>query len=121
MNIENTLRRFRLIADLDNIEAEKWSDLVIESREYLESIVIKDEIFELDEKRLDNAAAVYAYYRYVCYTASNESSFTAGDLKVSFNSKKISSAKEMWEREFNCIRDIVDDNNSAFLFKRVVY
>ncbi len=119
MNIENTLRRFRLIADLDNNEAENWTDLVIEAREYLESIIIKDEIFELDEKRLDNAAAVYAYYKYVCYTVDNESSFTAGDLKIVFNDKKLSSAKEMWERELNSISDIVDGNSSSFIFKRV--
>ncbi len=121
MNIENTLSRFRLISGIEENEASDWAELVTEARDYLDTLVIKDEITELDEKRLDNAAAVYAYYRYLSYTSERETSFSAGDLKVSFNNDKIKAAKEMWETELNGIKDIVDNNESLFLFKRVKY
>ena len=121
MSVENTLSRFRLISGMDADELLSWSELVTEAREYLDSLVIKEKVSLVDEKRLDNAAAVYAYYRYLSYTSERETSFSAGDLKVSFNNDKIKAAKEMWETELNGIKDIVDNNESLFLFKRVKY
>ena len=119
MSVENTLNRFKLISGLESGEAEQWQDLVSEAREYIDSLVIKDDIFELDEKRLDNAAAVYAYYRYLCYSSSDESSFSAGDIKVTFNNDKLKAAKEMWDMELENIKDIADTGKSLFIFKRV--
>lgn len=120
MNLENTLNRFKLISGLDTETVSNWRDLVSDSREYLDSIVTKEDIYESDEKRLDNAAAVYAYYKYLSYTISEETSFSAGDLKVSYNNEKIKAAKEMWEAELESIKDIVNFDNSVFVFKRVI-
>lgn len=120
MSIENTINRFKLISGLESEEAAKWSELVNESREYIESLVTSDEIYEIDIKRLDNAAAVYAYYRYLSYTISDENSFSAGDLKVNFNNRnKLEAAKEMWKTELESIKDIADTEKSLFQFKRV--
>lgn len=120
MNLERTINRFRLISGLDTQVVLNWRDLISDSREYLESIVTKEDLYESDEKRLDNAAAVYAYYKYLSYTANEESSFSAGDLRVSYNNEKLKAAKEMWESELESLRDIADTEKSVFVFKRVV-
>lgn len=120
MNLERTINRFRLISGLDTNAVSNWRDLISDSREYLFSLVTKEELYESDEKRLDNAAAVYAYYKYLSYTVSGETSFSAGDLKVSYNNEKIKAAKEMWENELESIKDIVNFEKSVFVFKRVI-
>ncbi len=120
MNLERTIDRFRLISGLDANAVLEWRDLISDSREYLDSVVIKEDLFESDEKRLDNAAAVYAYYKYLSYTISEETSFSAGDLRVSYNNEKIKAAKEMWESELESIKDIVNTDKSVFVFKRVI-
>lgn len=119
MSYDNTLNRFTLISGLDICEAQKWADIVNESRDYIDRLVTSDELFEDDIKRLDNAAAVYAYYRYVSCNVSGESSFSAGDLKLSFNNDKLNAAREMWENELKSLSDIVDTEKSVFYFKRV--
>lgn len=120
MSLERTKDRFRLISGLDANAVLDWSDLISDTREYLESLITKEYLFESDEKRLDNAAAVYAYYKYLSYTISEETSFSAGDLKVSYNNEKLKAAKEMWESELESIKDIVDFDKSVFVFKRVI-
>lgn len=119
MSAENTLSRFTLISGLSADEVQNWSELISESREYIGSLVTKEDIFELDEKRLDNAAAVYAYYKYLCYSVNDETSFSAGDLKVSFNNDKLKAAEKMWENELESIKDIADTEKTLFYFKRV--
>ena len=119
MSCDNTFNRFKLISGLSEPQALEWLDLVNESRDYVESLVTSDELFESDVKRLDNAAAVYAYYRYISYSVSDESSFTAGNLRVSYNTSKLKAAREMWENELNNLNDIVDTEKSVFYFKRV--
>ncbi len=120
MSFENTFERFKLISGLSSQEAQVWSGLVSESRDYLEGIVFKDDLLLSDKKRLDNAAAVYAYYRYLSYTVNDESYFSAGDLKVSYNRDKLKAAEKMWESELKSLGDIVDTSNSVFYFKRVI-
>ncbi len=119
MNINNTFERFKLISGLDGGDALSWESFISDAREYIETLVTKEDLFESDEKRLDNAAAVYAYYRYVCYTLNEESSFSAGDLRVNYNNDKMKAAKEMWDSELESIRDIADVEKSIFVFKRV--
>ena len=119
MSIENTLSRFRLISGMSGDEVNIWSELIYDSRDYILSLTVKEDIKKSDEKRLDNAAAVYAYYKYLSYSVSDESEFSAGDLKVSFNENKLKAAKEMWENELESIRDIVCNDKSLFIFKRV--
>ncbi len=121
MSFEKTLNRFKLISGLADNEAGKWLGLIKESNAYVRSLVTKDELYDIDEDRIDNCAAVYAYYRYICYNINDESSFSAGDLSVSFNENKLKAAKEMWESELESISDITDTSlsDSTFVFKRV--
>ncbi len=119
MSFENTLNRFKLISGLSSQEAENWSGLLSDSREYLRSLTVKDELFSGDEKRLDNAAAVYAYYRYLCCYVGEESSFELGDFKVTYNNDRLKAAEKLWESELKSLSDLVSSEQSHFFFKRV--
>lgn len=106
-----------LVSNLDEEEAVRWISVLKDAREYVDSLVTKEELTDYDRKRLDKAAGVNAYYRYAVYTAEAESSFSAGDISVTANKDRIKNAKEMWEAETANIGDLVCC--SDFIFKAV--
>lgn len=116
MTLDNTLKRFRLITGLSDKEISKWLPVLKDSMLYVEKLVTKSDLTEYDLLRLDNAAAVYAYYRYVSYSVGEENSFSAGELSVSVNKDRIKEAQAMWNTELETIGDLVKVN---FIFKRV--
>lgn len=119
MSFNNTFDRFSTISGLTRQETIAWEGLIDESRNYIRGLSIKDELTVNDDKRLDNAAAVYAYYRYIIYTSSIESSYKAGDVSITFNNERAKSAEKMWEAELKGLSDLIDTEDSLFFFKRV--
>lgn len=116
MTFDNAYNKFKLITDLSDAELLKWIPVLKEAVLYIESLVKKANLTEVDNIRLDNAAAIYAYYRYVNYSTGDENSFTAGDLSVSKNNDRLKVAENMWEKELEMISDLV---TTKFIFKRV--
>lgn len=116
MTLDNTLKRFRLITGLSDEEISKWLPVLKDSMIYVEKLVTKTELSEYDVRRLDNAAAVYAYYRYVSYSVGEENSFSAGEISVTVNKDRIKEAEHVWNTELETIGDLV---NTGFIFKRV--
>lgn len=117
MSFNNTYNRFKLVSSLSDEEASKWVPLLKESSEYVYSHVIKENLTDSDCIRLDNAAGVYAYYRYIVYSFRAENSFSAGDVTVSLNTDMVNEAKIMWETEELGLDDLI--SSSSFIFKRV--
>lgn len=116
MTFDNAYKKFLLISGMSHEDASPWLSVLKEAMSYVESLVTKQKLSECDFTRLENAAAVYAYYRYVSYSSGEESSFSAGDLSVTFNKEKIEVAKKMWKTELDSLNDLV---SSGFIFKRV--
>ena len=116
MTFDNTYKRFRLITGLSDKEIAKWIPVIKDSMVYVEKLIIKAELSDFDCVRLDNAAAVYAYYRYVSYSVGEESSFSAGELSVTLNNNRVADAARMWETELDSICDLV---KIPVVFKRV--
>lgn len=116
MTFDNTITRFRLITGLSDDDISKWLPVIEDSMAYVEGLVTKKSLAESDLLRLDNAAAVYAYYRYVSYSVGEESSFSAGEISVTLNKDRITEARNMWKTELETISDLV---NTGFIFKRV--
>ena len=118
MSFANTLNRFKLLSDLDDTDVSKWSPVLRESMEYVRSMIQKDCLTESEQRRVDSAAGVYAYYRYICYTIDNEKSFRAGDMNVTFNGDKLKLAEKMWESELKSLQNITGE--SPFVFRRML-
>lgn len=117
MNFNDVYNRFKLISSLTDKEISDWVPIITESMEYVCSIVSKNDLTDYDYRRLNNAAAVYAYRCYILYTINKENSFTAGDISVTINKDVVSDTENMWKRELDSISDLVA---STFTFKRVM-
>lgn len=116
MTFNDVYNRFKLISNLTDEEISKWASIIMEAIEYVTSIVVKRNLSDYDNIRLNNAAAVYAYRRYILYTVNKESSFSAGDVSVTVNKDIVSDVENMWNRELDTIKDLVAD---TFIFRRV--
>lgn len=116
MTFNNVYNRFKLISDLTDEEISQWSPVIMEAMEHVTSLVVKRNLSDYDNIRLNNAAAVYAYRRYILYTVNKESSFTAGDVSVTVNKDIVADVENMWNRELDTIKDLIAD---AFIFRRV--
>lgn len=117
MSFENTLNRFKLISGLSDEEAVKWLPILRESVEYVKTLVTKEDLSDYDRIRLDNAAGVNGYYRYITYSLETQNSFSAGDIQVNVNKDKVKDAQLMWQTEMSALNDIIDC--SPFTFRRV--
>ena len=117
MSFEKALNRFTLLSGLSDEEALKWLPVVKDAIVYIESLVTKENLTELDNARLSSAAGVYAYYRYLCYSIDSEDSVTLGNLHLSANQKKIEEAEKMWKTELDSLSDLLGDD--SFIFRRM--
>lgn len=106
MSFENTLNRFKLVSGLSDEEAARWLPVLRESAEYVKGLVEKESLSQEEALRVDNAAGVYAYYRYALYSLRDENSFSAGDVRVYLNRNKAEEARLMWEDELSQLNDI---------------
>lgn len=116
MTYGKAYEKFRLTTGLSDEEVNKWLPLLKEAEVYVGSLVVKKDLTESEKIRLENAAAVYAYYLYVSYSSVEHRSFSAGDISVTYNPDIVKNAENMWKRELISIGDIA---NSGFIFRRV--
>ncbi len=117
MRFEITLNRFRLISGLSDSDAEKWLPVIRDSIDYVSSLVTKKDPTERDLERVQSAAGVYAYYRYIAYSVDTESRTSVGSFSMLSNSKKLLEAEKMWESELESLGDIISDG--SFFFRRI--
>lgn len=95
----------------------KWRSIIDDACSYVYSMVKKTDLSNSDIQRLDFLCAVYAYKCYV-FCKHNDTSFTAGNLRVN-RSYEYKNAEEFWkEKLFEC-RDLID--NCGFIFGTVKY
>ena len=117
MEFNVTLDRFKLVSGLADEEVSKWFQVIRDTSEYVYSLVTKDSLTDGDKRRLDKAAGIYAYYKYLLYSQSIENSFSVGEVSVTENKDRVKDAQQMWEKEKSDIGDIITATN--FLFKRI--
>lgn len=117
MSFEKALNRFTLLSGLSDEEALKWLPVVKDAIVYIESLIRKENLTELDKARLSSAAGVYAYYRYLCYSIEDEDGVTLGSLHFSANQKRIEEAEKMWNTELRALSDLFRDE--CFVFRRM--
>lgn len=114
MSFIDTLNRFKLVSGLSDEESSKWLPVIKDACDYVKTLAVKENPTEYELKTLDKAAGVNAYYRYVVYTLEEESSFSAGDVSVTYNKDKVQRAKEMWDKELENLGDLVCASHFSF-------
>lgn len=117
MNINDIIKRFALISEIDEKELAKWVPVCCEANEFISSRLKKTDFTSEEQARLCNACAVYAYYKYCLYkNKSDIKSFSAGDVRIENSSLLSQSAKALWDHEKECVSDLL--NTGGFAFKR---
>ena len=114
MNIEEILSIFNSMSGTD---AEGLS-FCEQAMHELESGLKASEPEDCDCARLNNAAAILAYYRYLLLVSSNDSvdSFSAGDIRVKHTAAgRLLSAARLKEEAMNSICGLLRDRNFMFM------
>ncbi len=117
MGLDNALYKFKLLTGFDDAQAEKWIPIIKDAISYVKSMVDTNRLTEEQISAVEKSAGVYAFYQYIAGVESRESSFSAGDVRVSYNNSRVGYAKSLWESELCRLKSMGD--NSDFLFKRV--
>ena len=119
MCVNYVVDRFALISGLSPQEISDWIFLCADACDYIESVLVdRENKDKADERRLINAAAVYAFYRYCLYAYEDLDSFKAGDVEVTRREDMLGRAEKMWQREKESLRGIIN-TDSGFLFRRM--
>lgn len=113
--MEEVLRRFARLAGLTEEEAAQWQDLCGDAYVLLESQ-------RKEERNASNvgdlvcaAAAALAFYQYTLHqNATNEYSFTAGDIRVIRNKTSVESAKKFWLQARSHAAPLLNDPEFCF-------
>ena len=113
--MEEVLRRFARLTGLTEEEAAKWQDLCGDAYILLESQ-------RKEERNTSNvgdlvcaAAAALAFYQYTLHqNATNESSFSAGDIRIRRNSDSVEQAKEFWLQARSHAAPLLNDPDFCF-------
>lgn len=120
LDLDGTLERFALIANISVTEAEQWSDLCEEACEEIERYLKESVDIETNSRRLSTAAASLAFYKYSLYinASGNTESFTAGELYIKTDvDSTIKLAYDVWLDAKYAISDLLED--SDFIFETI--
>lgn len=118
MNIANVISRFALLSGLSNNEIYEWKILIDDACNYVNSIVIKENLEPADKVRIEALCAVYAYRLYSLCKEQGISSFTAGDVSVTSPACGTEKADKLWQEYLNRYSDLVEQKR--FLFGAVM-
>lgn len=118
MNIANVTSRFALLAGLENDEIYRWKTLIDDACEYINSIVVKENLSEGEIRRIEMLCAVYALKLYSLCNDENITSFTAGDVHITSPDVSENRCERLWKEYSEKCSGLVD--TKGFLFGRVV-
>ncbi len=97
MNIQRILERFAQLANMDSDEAVTFRFLCIAAADSVSQSILPDAL-EREEyrERLEYAAAVWAYYKYVLWESSMENDVSIGEVTVRNSAKdKVEFARKL--------------------------
>lgn len=116
MKFEDVMERFRLMADLEDIEAAKYQPLCEDAIAEISRRVIRNDT--QSRPFLCAAAAALMFYRWALLSASADSgSFAVGDVKITKSGANVAVAKQMWEEAAAAAAPFLADKD--FLFERI--
>lgn len=120
MSFYDVLRRFSLLSGLEGKDLSRFSQLCTEASEDIKSKlkVSESSLTEAQKLRLSYTAGALAFYKYCLYSAVTEpDSFSAGEVTVNMNDKRIDAARKLFEEEYRACSKLLCD--SGFYFGRV--
>ncbi|MBQ8795360.1 MAG: hypothetical protein IJZ54_02940 [Clostridia bacterium] len=120
MSFYDVLRRFSLLSGLEGKDLSRFSQLCNEAIEDMRGrLKVKEENLTDSQKlRLSYTAGALAFYKYCLYSAVSEpDSFSAGEVTVNMNDKRVDAAKKLFDEEYRSLSKILQD--TGFYFGRV--
>lgn len=120
MSFYDVLRRFSLLSGLEGKDLSRFSQLCNEAIEDMRGrLKVKEESLTDSQKlRLSYTAGALAFYKYCLYSSVSEpESFSAGEVTVNMNDKKVDAAKKLFDEECRSLSKILED--TGFYFGRV--
>lgn len=115
MRLSDVIQRFTLLSGLEPEEVSKWTVLCVDAMNEIAPLVLPSKgKNEKEERRLSNAAGVYAYYKYCMYTYHTRvDNFSAGMISVSKKEDDQESARRLWEKEKEMCADLLTDERDV--------
>ena len=117
MNIANVDERFMMLAGVRPDEMCRWRGLVEDALEYIGAHTRVGSPDEAQTRALELLAAAYAYRLFEICNASNLTSFTAGDVKLTSSARE-GSAEKLWRSLCSEYSGLID--TKGFMFGRIV-
>jgi hypothetical protein len=114
MELDETVRRFTMLANLTEEEAAPWetlcSDCLVRVRSQCRAEVDRTAQREL----LCDAASALAFYRYTLCCCGTGGDWTVGDVKVQESTQQVAAAKALWQEAERQIAPLLE--NPLFYF-----
>lgn len=116
MNFDEVFGTFKVLADISSEEASRWAYLVLSCIADISERLIPDFEEERYSRRLNEAAAALALYRYrkILCARGELSGIKAGDVTITDARGSVDSARELYIESLEKIADIVTDNYFTF-------
>ncbi len=116
MEYDSIFDRFRILAELDNAEAENWSWLVYDAMVEIRNMLVPECDVEINCHRLTAVTAALAYYRYrrVAASRGEPSSFKAGDVTLNLDNGSVENAFRIYSELLEGMGDILKMNDFVF-------
>ena len=117
MDLTKVLENFLLISGINQNKSSIYMPIIKDSIKKLTSKLKSKTIKDEDKSRLNYAAAIFAFYKYLIFEKSktNTESFTAGNISIKTNiDAKLNAAKDIWLSEKEEILDLLKDDEFSF-------
>ena len=112
MSLEKILERFAQLAGFSREEALPWQGLC---QEAMEELSAKARYADRGESLLNAAGAALAFYRYSLFQSCGpESSFSAGEIKITKDFGGIRAAKQLWLDSYRAAVPYLRDDTFSF-------
>ena len=115
MGTQEVMEQLAVLAGLDEREIERYWPLGESARVQVASLA-KPEIGMKGERALRDTAAALAFYRWTLLHAAlgEESSFTAGDVRVTKNKTDVATARQFWREAEAAASPYLNDEGFVF-------
>lgn len=120
MNVQDVLKRFSLLANLDEKDASDWITLCSDAASYIMSKVKTNiTLTHSDYLTLSYVASCLAFYRYELYNATRNAcsgSFSVGDISVrSVDKYSALHAEKVYKEALASASNLLQDSDFAFV------